>query len=185
MGPRQTLLPAGCRSREKAYLEIRARQTGSEPAQPKLWQARPKPAGMAGSPERRGMASATGDGRMRTAFFSMIAIALLTAAGYTAAVRLAFIRNAAAAEGTVVELSAGGSHPQIEFITAAGEQVSYPQGGFIFGYKLGDRVPVRYLPSDPRGTASIGTVGALWFAPLLLTILGGLFAIAALLTAIG
>jgi hypothetical protein len=131
------------------------------------------------------MASATGDGQMRTAFFAMIAIALLVAAGYAAAIRLAFIRSAATAEGTVVELNAGGSHPQIEFTTAAGEHVSYPQGGFIFGYKPGDRVPVRYLPSDPRGTASIDAAGALWFVAALLATLGLLFAAAALLTAIG
>jgi hypothetical protein len=129
------------------------------------------------------MASATGDGQMRTAFFSMIAIALLTAAGYTAAVRLAFIRNAAAAEGTVVELNAGGSHPQIEFITVAGEKISYPQGGFVFGYRIGDRVRVRYDPSNPTATASLDTIGALWFAPLLLAVLGGVLTVAAVLTA--
>ena len=121
---------------------------------------------------------------MRTIFPATIAVALLIGAGYAATVRLAFIRSSATAEGMVIELNAGGSHPQIEFTTAAGERISYPQGGFIFGYRPGDRVRVCYLPTDPRGTASIDTIGALWFSPLLLTIISGVFAIASLLTAI-
>ena len=42
---------------------------------------------------------------------------------------------------------------------------------------------LRYDPANPRATASLDTIGALWFPPLLLAALGGLFAAAALLTA--
>ena len=95
----------------------------------------------------------------------------------------AFMRRSATADGSVIRLHAGGSHPQIEFTTPSGETVSYSQGGFIFSYRVGDRVRVRYDPANPRATASLDTIGALWFPPLLLAALGGVSAAAALLTA--
>lgn len=36
----------------------------------------------------------------------------------------------------MVKLNAGGSHPQIAFVTEAGEQISYPQGGLVLGTKV-------------------------------------------------
>jgi hypothetical protein len=52
-------------------------------------------------------------------------------------------------------LNAGGSHPEIAFITVSGEQIAYPQGGFIFGYQKNQPVRVRYLPEQPAGSAII------------------------------
>lgn len=69
-------------------------------------------------------------------------------------------------------LNAGGSHPQIRFVTADGTAVSYPQGGLIFGYRPGDRVQVLFHPADPAGTATLDAVGSLWFTALLLGGLG-------------
>jgi hypothetical protein len=69
-------------------------------------------------------------------------------------------QGALSADGVVTSLNAGGSHPEIEFTTATGETVSYPQGGMIFGYQPGDRVRVLYLPSAPRETATLDAFGA-------------------------
>ncbi|SIT42944.1 conserved hypothetical protein [Paraburkholderia piptadeniae] len=74
----------------------------------------------------------------------------------------AFLGSAVTAPGRVVALNAGGSHPQIEFVTRRGERVSYPQGGWIAGYKVGDKVNVLYLESSPRSSATIDRVGAVW-----------------------
>lgn len=59
------------------------------------------------------------------------------------------------AGGPVSHLNAGGSHPEIAFITVSGEQIAYPQGGFIFGYQKNQPVRVRYLPEQPAGSAII------------------------------
>ena len=70
-----------------------------------------------------------------------------------------FGRSAARAAGEVVRLNAGGSHPEVRFETAAGQRVSYPQGGLVFGYAVGDRVAVLYDPARPR-RAVVDTPGA-------------------------
>lgn len=99
----------------------------------------------------------------------LVLLALATALGLS--VR-GFAHAASSADGVVVRLNAGGSHPQIDFVTAIGEKVSYPQGGFIFGARVGDKVRVLYMPDAPRSTARIDTIGTLWFVPLLVFALG-------------
>jgi hypothetical protein len=73
-----------------------------------------------------------------------------------------FLDSAVAVPGRVVALNAGGSHPQIEFINKRGELNSYPQGGWIAGYKVGDKVTVLYLVESPTLVATIDRVGAIW-----------------------
>lgn len=90
-----------------------------------------------------------------------------------------FIAASEVVAGSVSSLNAGGSHPQIEFATRAGEAISYPQGGLIGGYKTGDHVKVRYDPANAKGTASLDTFGALWMVPLVLTFFAGCFFIGA------
>ena len=105
-------------------------------------------------------------------FFLGMGAGLLIAGITTGVMRLRFVRQATTCDGVVVRLNAGGSHPQIEFTTRAQEKISYPQGGFIFGYKPGDRVTVLYDPRDAHGTACVSAPGALWFTTLLLCALG-------------
>lgn len=84
----------------------------------------------------------------------------------------AFLKRADSATGIVDHLNAGGSHPEIEFTTPAGIRISYPQGGFIFGYKPGRGVRVLFEPHDPAGTARIDAIGALWFDSIGLAFIG-------------
>jgi hypothetical protein len=100
----------------------------------------------------------------------LVSVALALAAG-----RRDFVRTASVANGVVVRRNAGGSHPQIEFLTGSGQKVSYPQGGLIFGYKPGDNVRVRYDPAVPGTSACIDAFGALWAFPLFLGGIGLLF----------
>jgi hypothetical protein len=86
-----------------------------------------------------------------------------------------FIIHAKTGNGEVVALNAGGSHPQIQFTTEAGQKVSFPQGGLIFGYHPGEQVRVLYTPSDPAKSHTVDAFGALWFVPMLLTLLGSMF----------
>jgi len=89
-----------------------------------------------------------------------------------------FVERANTAEGVVDAIPHGGSHPLIRFEGSAGEKVEYPQGGFIFGYHVNDPVKVLYEPQAPRDTACIDSVGALWFTPLILLLIGLGFAFA-------
>jgi hypothetical protein len=102
----------------------------------------------------------------------LVGIGLIVVSGVAAAAKRGFVKSATASEGVVVRLNAGGSHPEIEFTTAAGRKVSYPQGGFIFGYRPGQKVRVLYLADAPAQTASVDAFGALWFVPVLLTVIG-------------
>lgn len=97
---------------------------------------------------------------------------LLMVAALLVSVRtIAFLRSSTVANGTVEALNAGGSHPQVAFVTAAGERVSYPQGGFVFGWRVGDAVRVRYAPARPRD-AVMDRVGAIWTPAILLLVIG-------------
>jgi hypothetical protein len=104
---------------------------------------------------------------------------LLLGAGARLLTTHQFLDHAATAEGTVIALSAGGSHPQISFTTASHETITFPQGGMIFGYKPGDKVAVLYETGAPRSSATIDVPGALWFTPGLLALLGLFCAVAA------
>jgi hypothetical protein len=57
-------------------------------------------------------------------------------------------------------------------VTKAGERVSYPQGGMIYGTKVGDAVTVLYRPDAPARTATIDRFGAVWNWPLMAMIFG-------------
>ncbi|KVL19096.1 DUF3592 domain-containing protein [Burkholderia ubonensis] len=83
-----------------------------------------------------------------------------------------FLRTAIAVPGEVVSLNAGGSHPQVEFVTRTGERISYPQGGMIYGTKVGDKVTVLYQPEAPSRTATINRIGAVWNWTLMVFIFG-------------
>jgi hypothetical protein len=109
---------------------------------------------------------------LKAIVLSIIGMGLILAAIVTGLATREFLGRAARAPGVVSRLNAGGSHPEIEFTLPSGETVSYPQGGFIFGYKPGQRVQVLYAPEDPGRTAPVEAFGALWFVPVLLSVLG-------------
>ncbi|WP_059003619.1 DUF3592 domain-containing protein [Pseudomonas syringae] len=115
----------------------------------------------------------------RALIFIPLGLCLLYLSLWLAVDRTNFLARAQRAEGHVSALNAGGSHPQVDFTDAAGKAVSYPQGGFIFGYSVGEPVTVLYLGEAPSSTAIVEDQGALWGASLLT----GLFAI--VFTAVG
>lgn len=89
--------------------------------------------------------------------FVLIGIGLLVIAGNLTLERREFIASAQTADGIVSDLNAGGSHPEIAFTTGSGEKISYPQGGFIFGYQKDQ--PVRCTTSlSGRPTAQSSTI---------------------------
>ena len=102
----------------------------------------------------------------------VIGIGLLVAAAFSAQSTREFIRTSVAVPGQVVKLNAGEHHPQIDFVTRAGEHISYPQGGMVSGMKVGDQVTVRYLPEAPSQTATLDRFGALWTWPIWLLVIG-------------
>lgn len=108
-------------------------------------------------------------------------VGALVAAGSVAGLASAwrFGQTAARASGEVARLNAGGSHPEIRFVTGAGEAVEYPQGGLVFGFRTGDRVAVLYDPAAPQ-QAVVDRVGARYGVPALGALLGAvLLAVAA------
>jgi hypothetical protein len=114
--------------------------------------------------------------------FLVAACALIAVAVHVGSSTREFVQHAAHAPGVVTTLNAGGSHPDIEFTTASGKKVRYPQGGFIGGYKPGDRVRVLYDPADPIATASIDDPGALWSGPGAAALFGLGFALIGLIS---
>lgn len=110
----------------------------------------------------------------------VIGVVLLVVAALVALSTRDFLRTAIAVPGAVVSLNAGGSHPQVEFVTRSGERISYPQGGMIYGMKVGDKVTVLYQPDAPARTATIDRFGAVWNWTLLALILGAGALLAAL-----
>ncbi len=109
---------------------------------------------------------------MRGLLFGMVGLLMLTVVAFEVNHRLEFLRDAQIADGHVERLNAGGSHPQVAFTTAAGEQVSYPQGGMIFGYKPGQAVRVLYRPARPDLEPALDTFGALWGMTLMAEVIG-------------
>ncbi|WGS51150.1 DUF3592 domain-containing protein [Paraburkholderia sp. D15] len=98
--------------------------------------------------------------------FLLIGAAALAAACMSTSDTIDFLRTSIVAPAQVVTLNHGGSHPEIAFVTTRGQNVSYPQGGFVFGMKVGDQVQVRYLPDAPRATARLDQFGAIWSWPI-------------------
>ena len=112
--------------------------------------------------------------RLRGGLFAVVGLAVLIFCGVWLVQTRSFVRSAQAASGVVVSLNAGGSHPQVRFTTAAGLTLDYPQNGLIFGYAVGDAVPVLYDPNRPR-SACINSFAALWGMQMMLALLGAVF----------
>ncbi|MBD0687801.1 MULTISPECIES: DUF3592 domain-containing protein [unclassified Pseudomonas] len=121
---------------------------------------------------------------LRGVLFALIGIGLLSIAVHLTLDRREFLAHAQTADGVVSRLNAGGSHPEIAFTTDSGEKISYPQGGFIFGYRQDQSVRVHYLPERPAGSAIVDDPAALWGTSGLLGCLGLVFAIFGLLEVI-
>jgi len=115
-----------------------------------------------------------GDG-LRALLFLPLGLCLLGVTAGLIETRLAFLATAQRAAGHVSALNAGGSHPQIDFIDQAGQAVSYPEGGLIAGYVVGEPVQGRYSAKAPAGTAVIEDRGALWGASVLAGVLAVTF----------
>lgn len=95
-------------------------------------------------------------------FCGVFAVFFLVAAVFSSLNTVDFLRTSILVPGEVVALNAGGSHPEIEFSTKDGQKISYPQGGLIFGMRVGDHVNVRYLADSPGITARLDKFGAIW-----------------------
>ncbi|UZE22870.1 DUF3592 domain-containing protein [Pseudomonas sp. B21-056] len=121
---------------------------------------------------------------LRGLLFALIGIGLLGIAVHLTLDRREFLAHAQIADGVVSHLNAGGSHPEIVFTTGSGEKVSYPQGGFIFGYRQDQPVRVHYLPEQPAGSAIVDDPAALWGTSGVLGCMGLVFAIFGLLEVI-
>lgn len=112
--------------------------------------------------------------------FALIGVVLLGIAANLTLDRREFLAHAQTADGIVSHLNAGGSHPEIAFTTRSGEKISYPQGGFIFGYQKDQPVRVYYLPEQPANSAIVDAPAALWATPGVLGGIGLVFIIAGL-----
>ena len=112
---------------------------------------------------------------MKALIFLVCGLCLLAGAIWSGLSFAQFLREAARAPGRVVALNAGGSPPQIIFALPDGRRVSYPQGGWIGGYKVDDAVTVHYRVNAPTRTATVDAVGALWTWPIACAVLGALF----------
>lgn len=122
--------------------------------------------------------------RLLGLLFALIGIALLGIAVHIVLDRREFLAHAQIADGIVTRLNAGGSHPEIAFTTRRGERVSYPQGGFIAGYRPGQQVQVRYLPERPAASALVDDRGALWGTSAMVGAMGLVFALLGLTEAL-
>lgn len=123
----------------------------------------------------------TGEGlrRLTTWVFIGVGVVLLVVAIRNGAGTYGFIRAATRVEGKVLGLNPGGSHPRISFTPKPGETISFPQGGLIFGLRPGDTVQVLFRPEHPARTATVGTIGALWFATFIPACIAALLLIVA------
>ncbi len=113
--------------------------------------------------------------KVKGIFFLVVGLLLLGVAIITTVSTARFVRGSVAADGRVVKLNAGGSHPEIAFVTRDGTAISYPQGGWIGGYAVGDKVRVLYDEANPKISRSLDRFGALYFFPIFLCLLGGFF----------
>jgi hypothetical protein len=115
--------------------------------------------------------------------FALVGTVLLGMSGWFAWRTQAFIATSAHTEGVVVAMVPSGRRssrsvaPVVEFATADGRRVQFRSAisSSPPAFAIGERVGVYYPPQAPE-TARIDTTFQLWFAPLLLAGLGGLFA---------
>jgi hypothetical protein len=81
------------------------------------------------------------------------------------------VRTGQRAQGSVVMLAAGTSHPRVEFEDPSGHKVEFAGNGFV-SHRAGERVVVLFDVRDPSGTAILDESGALWFFDVLSALLG-------------
>lgn len=114
---------------------------------------------------------------------ALLLAGMVLAIGGALAVRSArqFERAALVLPGRVVALNAGGSHPEIGFTTPEGQQRSFPQGGLISGYAVGQPVEVLYDPSG-RFDPAVRSRAALYGFPGLTLAVGIGLSLAGLIT---
>jgi Protein of unknown function (DUF3592) len=115
--------------------------------------------------------------RFKAVVFRFIGIFLFVASIVWGVSIWRFSTGAASADGVVIKLNAGGSHPQIQFTTADNKVIEYPQGGLISGYKIGDKVRVLYDKNNPS-RAEIDSFGALWGFTVIFIFMSILFILA-------
>lgn len=89
-----------------------------------------------------------------------------------------FVKTSKVVPAEVVKLNAGGKHPQVEFTTLDGQNISVPASSWS-SVSVGDTVEVRYDPKHPR-IAKMNTLWGVWGLHLMVVwvsagfILGGL-----------
>lgn len=110
----------------------------------------------------------------------LVGLALLLAALVTGLSTERFIHTASHADGAVVALSAGGSHPRVSFRTADGRAALFSGGGLIFGYRVGQPASALRRANAPARTAILAAWGSLWFAPFVLGVIGSGWLVGAL-----
>ena len=120
-------------------------------------------------------------GRIGGPVFVLLGLALLGFGLRSGFEANTFAATALRAQGTIMNLNAGGSHPQIHFTTPSSLEVSYPQGGLVFGFRPGETVEVLFDGNDPEKTATVNRLGAVWFATLLLSGLGAVSLLAGMI----
>ncbi len=119
---------------------------------------------------------------LKGGLFTLAGLALITATVVQTSARLDLLDSALQADGNVVALNAGSSHPEIAFTDNSGARISYPQGGWIYGYQVGMQVKVYYRAEAPETSAVIDDFGALWGVSAFLGLLGSIFMVSGLLT---
>lgn len=111
-------------------------------------------------------------------FFSVLGACSLALGACLCLLTFDFIRHARPAEGVVSPASVNETHVRIDFTTASGERVWFGTSGEIT-LAPEQRVQVLYREGlDPRWhsngvDARLAAVGALWYLPLRLALLGG------------
>lgn len=115
---------------------------------------------------------------LKAGVFAVVALVMAAGAVWTGVGRAEFVKHAARAPGVIRNLNAGSAHPEVAF-TVAGLTLTFPQGGWLFGYNVGDEVTVLYDPENPRMTATIDNAGALWFATSFFTFMMAVFVLGA------
>jgi hypothetical protein len=102
----------------------------------------------------------------------VVGVGFLIAAAVSVQSTREFLRTSIVVPGEVVRLNAGGYHPQIDFVTKAGEHISYPQGGIFSKMKVGERAEIRYQPENPIPTATLNRFDTIWGSLVFFTVMG-------------
>ena len=96
--------------------------------------------------------------RITQVVLGTLGVALLVGAWLMHADTNRFLRASRIAEATVIALPHGPLHPTIRFVDAGGKTIEYQENGGD-PVQIGQRVRVRYLAEDPKGTARLGGSG--------------------------